>query len=72
MPWKEVNPMQQRILFIADYVRQLSNITELCAHYSISRKTGYKWIKRYEQLGADGLVEQSRRPNRRIINGPPS
>ncbi len=63
MPWKEVNPMQQRLLFIADYVRQRASLSDLCADYGISRKTGYKWIKRFEQLGDEGLVEQSRRPN---------
>ena len=31
MSWKEVNPMQQKILFIADYLRQVSNMTDLCA-----------------------------------------
>lgn len=62
MPWKEVNPMQQRVLFIADYLRQQSSITELCVHYGISRKTGYKWIQRYEQSGIEGLAEQSSKP----------
>lgn len=62
MSWKEVNPMQQRILFIADYLRQISSLTALCTHYGISRKTGYKWIKRFHEQGIDGLNEQSRRP----------
>ena len=62
MPWKEVNPMQQRVLFIADYLRQISSLTDLCAHYGISRKTGYKWIHRFEQSGIEGLQEQSCRP----------
>jgi len=62
MPWKEVNPMQQRVLFIADYLRQISSLTTLCADYGISRKTGYKWIQRFEHAGIEGLQEQSRRP----------
>ena len=62
MPWKEVNPMQQRVLFIADYLRQVSSLTDLCSYYGISRKTGYKWIHRFEQAGIDGLSEQSRKP----------
>lgn len=62
MPWKEVKPVEQRVLFIADYLRQLSSVTELCAQYGISRKTGYKWIERFEQAGIDGLNERSRRP----------
>lgn len=62
MPWKEVKPVQQKVLFIADYLRQRSSITELCAHYGISRKTGYKWIQRFQTLGMEGLSEQSRKP----------
>ena len=50
------------MLFIADYLRHLSSITELCAQYGISRKTGYKWIERFEQVGIQGLNERRRRP----------
>ncbi len=62
MPWNEVTPMEQRVLFIADYLRQLSSISDLCAQYGISRKTGYKWIERFKQAGLEGLHERSRRP----------
>ena len=63
MPWKEVNPMQQRLLFIADYLRQTMTITDLCHHYGISRKTGYKWIRRYHQDDQAGLRTRSSRPH---------
>ena len=63
MPWKEVKPMEQRVLFIADYVRKLASVTDLCKAYGISRKTAYKWIQRYHQLGFEGLTERSRRPS---------
>jgi transposase InsO family protein len=36
--------------------------TELCRQYGISRKTGYKYLKRFKQTGIEGLAEQSRRP----------
>ena len=62
MSWKEVNPMQQKVLFIADYLRKLSTLSELCRQYGISRKTGYKWIRRFAEHGIDGLNEQSRKP----------
>jgi transposase InsO family protein len=41
-----------------------AKISELCREYQISRKTGYKWLKRYATLGAAGLEDQSRRPKR--------
>ena len=53
MPWKEVNPMELRKQFIADWRRGKRAVMELCAMYGISRKTGYKWIERYE-LAAGG------------------
>ena len=47
MPWKDVRPMDEKVLFIADYLRQVSSFSELCGRYGISRKTGYKWVARY-------------------------
>jgi transposase InsO family protein len=38
------------------------NISEVCGAYGISRKTGYKWLRRYRAEGAAGLQDQSRRP----------
>jgi transposase InsO family protein len=39
-------------------------MTELCERYSISRKTGYKWLERFEQEGRKGLADRSRAPHR--------
>lgn len=63
MPWKEVNPMDEKLLFIADYLRQRDSMRALCEHFGISRKTGYKWLQRYRQQGIDGLQSLSRRPH---------
>jgi transposase InsO family protein len=54
--------MDQKILFVADWLRQVSSFSELCERYTISRKTGYKWIWRYNQGGIEGLRDASRRP----------
>ena len=64
MPWRDASPMDQRTQFIADHLRDTVSITELCALYGVSRKTGYKWIDRYLRQGPAGLEEQSRRPRR--------
>jgi putative transposase len=63
MPWKEVKPMNEKTLFIADYVQGDKMFAELCRLYGISRKTGYKWISRYERDGFHGLDELSRKPH---------
>jgi len=56
--------MDQRTRFIADHLRDALAITELCDHYGVSRKTGYKWIERFLRQGPAGLEERSRRPRR--------
>lgn len=37
-------------------------IAELCREFGVSRKTGYKWLKRFKEKGVSGLVDRSRRP----------
>ena len=33
MPWSQTSPMDQRTQFIADYLREVLSITELCNLY---------------------------------------
>lgn len=61
MPWTGRTPVDLRIEFIAR-LKKGERMTDLCRHYGISRKTGHKLKRRYEQLGAYGLVDQSRAP----------
>ena len=63
MPWKEELPMDQKTQFISEYLRDSLSFTELCLRYHISRKTGYKWITRYNVEGPAGLVDRTRRPH---------
>ena len=64
MPWSQTSPMDQRTQFIADFLRDSLSMSELCALYNVSRKTGYKWIERYLAHGPAGLQEVSREPHR--------
>jgi transposase InsO family protein len=63
MPWQEESTMQLRRQFVQDVHSGATPITELCAAYGISRKTGYKWLTRFEAEGAAGLGDRSRRPH---------
>ena len=63
MPWHEESPMSLRQQFVQDAQRQTVALTELCAAYGISRKTGYKWLTRYAAGGGPALADQSRRPH---------
>lgn len=62
MPWKEATTMSQRVGFVEEAKAVGANISALCRKYGISRKTGYKWLKREREGGSAGLVDRSRRP----------
>lgn len=63
MPWQERSPMDLRLQFVRDWLSGGWSMTELCSDYHVSRKTGYKWIGRYELSGRSGLEDRSRRPH---------
>ncbi len=54
MTWKGVTVSEQREKFVDDYYRRYYSLTELAESYSVSRKTAYKWIARYDQMGKAG------------------
>ncbi len=63
MPWIETEPMNEKIKFISAYLNNKNEtFQELCARFNISCKTGYKYIKRYQKEGIDGLKKRSRAP----------
>jgi transposase InsO family protein len=64
MPWKESRAMDLRVQLIEDY-QQGESIAALSEIYSISRKTIYKWLARWQSQGMAGLAEQSRAPHHR-------
>ena len=56
--------MEERKQFIDDHRLGLYDMKELCARYGVSRKTGYKWLERFEEEGRRGLANRSRAPHR--------
>jgi putative transposase len=63
MPWPTRSPMDERVQFISDHQRQRDTMVALCDRYGISRKTGYKWLERYDTDGPGGLATRSSRPH---------
>jgi transposase InsO family protein len=61
MPWKQIEPMNQRVEFVLRAMKT-DNFRSLCQEFGISAKTGYKWRERFLQHGLSGLEEESRRP----------
>src|SRR4051794_24987240 len=61
MPWQERTVMLERQEFVAFVRQEGANMAALCRQFGISRKTGYKWLRR----GGGGetvFAAHSRRP----------
>jgi transposase InsO family protein len=63
MPWKECHHVMERSVFIKKLLNG-DKMSDLCREFGVSRKTGYKFLERYQKLGEVGLMDLSRRPDR--------
>ena len=64
MPWKETDVAGERIEFVVRALSESGNFSALCREFGVSRKTGYKWLHRFEEVGSvSRLAEHSRRPH---------
>jgi putative transposase len=63
MPWRETCTLDERLQFVGEYLKGRREMTELCRDFGISRKTGYKWLERYQADGPQGLHDRSRAPH---------
>lgn len=70
MPWKETCVLDERLRFVAR-LRDGDSMTDVCRDFGVSRKTGYKLLRRYETEGLAALKDQSRRPLRLAQMTPP-
>ena len=63
MGWTETCTMDERMRFMLALERQDESFAALCRRFGVSRKTGYKWLERYEAVGIEGLIDRSRAPH---------
>lgn len=63
MTWKVNCVMDERVKFIAGCVEGRESMVALCERFGISRKTGYKWRRRYDAEGPEGLLDRPRAPH---------
>lgn len=63
MPWRQVTPMDERRTMMAGLRCGLFSVTEASRNWGVSRKSIYKWLKRYEADGTAGLEDRSRAPH---------
>jgi transposase InsO family protein len=65
MPWRRRDVSEERLKFVVRAASGKEPLAALCREFGISRPTGYRWRKRFEQGGsATALAERSRRPQR--------
>src|SRR5215470_12683123 len=63
MAWKDTHLMDERMKFVGEALSDEFTMAELCRRYGISRKTGYKYVARYQDGGPAGLENRSRAPH---------
>ena len=55
--------IENRYKMIIEPERSGKSISDICVAFGVSRQTWYKWKKRYNACGKDGLKNQSKRPH---------
>jgi putative transposase len=64
MSWKEVSSMMRRLQFVKLALKSQQGMAQLCRRFGMSRKSGYKWLARFQREGPRGLRDRGRRPRR--------
>jgi transposase InsO family protein len=55
--------VNHRLSVLQHAVEVTGNVSQTCRYYGISRQTFYKWLRRYEEQGLEGLRDRSSRPH---------
>jgi transposase InsO family protein len=64
MTRKKLSCVVRRLEFVKLALKAQQSMSELCRDFGFSRKSGYKWIARFEREGLLGLKDRTRRPHR--------
>jgi putative transposase len=64
MPWKTNDRVEQRYDLIRQMMTAELTVSELCRRAKISRKTAYKWRKRYQKGRLKALTDGCRAPKK--------
>ena len=61
MPWARTDVGEQRVKFVIRAASKKETMTALCREFGVSRTTGYRWRRRFENAGSlAAVVEESR------------
>jgi putative transposase len=64
MPWKVNSKTGERLRFVLSALKATESFARICCSFGISRRVGYKWLRRFKQGGCDALADRPRRPRR--------
>lgn len=62
MGWKEICAVEERMRFVVAVEKREESFAAICRRFGVSRRVGYKWLQRFEEEGACGLLDRSRAP----------
>ena len=64
MPWQDHSVVGERLRLIAVLLRGQKSLSYWCRVFGVSRKTAYKWKRRFLEDGRRAMENRSRRPRR--------
>jgi transposase len=53
---------EERMRFMVAVEKAEESFAAICRRFGVSRRIGYKWLARFEEHGAAGLLDHSRAP----------
>ena len=63
MSEQELQRQAKHRLTVIRHAKEVTgSVAQTCPYYGISRQTYYSWLRRYDELGRDGLRDRSKRP----------
>jgi putative transposase len=62
MGWRETCAVDERMRFVMAVEKGEEPFAAICRRFGVSRRTGYKWLERYDEVGVEGLIDRSRAP----------
>jgi putative transposase len=62
MGWMETCAVEERMRFVVAVEKHEESFAATCRRFGVSRRIGYKWLARFEEEGACGLIDRPRAP----------
>src|SRR6266496_3665631 len=64
MTWKKLSVVVRRLQLVKLALKNQESLSQVCRRFGMSRKSGYKWLARFQREGLPGLRDRECRPHR--------